>query len=188
MRPQLHREFSHLMAQMRRLGMTAVNQRLALVGTSLYEYKVLMLLVNEAEVTQHEIVFDCAMDKAAVSRLIRTFTEQGLVTVRVHPDDKRQRLLKITAKGRAKEAMLAPIVDDALAPFMAGLTDDESEEFLRLMRKAYNGCLEASREQAVLEGRGAGTSTYPRSLPPRADEQTANDGEQSKKNKFAKRR
>jgi DNA-binding MarR family transcriptional regulator len=187
MRPQLHREFSHLMAQMRRLGTTAVNQRLALVGTSLYEYKVLMLLVNEPEVTQHEVVFDCAMDKAAVSRLIRTFTEQGLVTVRVHPDDKRQRLLKITPKGRAKEAMLAPIVDDALAPFMVGLSDDEGQELLRLMRKAYNGCLQASREQAVLEGRGAGTSTYPRSLAPQSEGRAAPD-DQSAAKKLAKRR
>jgi DNA-binding MarR family transcriptional regulator len=181
------------MAQMRRLGTSAVNQRLALVGTSLYEYKVLMLLVNEPEVAQHDVVFDCGMDKAAVSRLIRTFTEQGLVTVRVDPADKRQRLLKITAKGRVKEAMLAPIVDEALAPFMAGLSDQEGEEFLRLMRKAYSACLEASREQALNEGRAVNTSLHPRSLPSRPERRSIAPEPVSKKapereRKAAKRR
>ncbi len=141
-----YREISLLMGRMRRLGSLAANQRLSVVGSSLYEYKVLLRLVHDTEVAQHELAFDAAMDKAAVSRLIRTLEAQGIVSVRVHPSDRRQRLVKLTKKGRAKEAMLAPILDEALAPFMGGLTEREEAEFLRLLRKACDACTRAASE------------------------------------------
>ena len=54
------------------------------------------------------------------------------------PKDKRQRFLNITPKGRTLMRTLVPIVDSTLAPYMSGLTAEEEQEFLRLLRKAHD--------------------------------------------------
>src|SRR3954465_2330219 len=99
MRSQVHREITLLMTRMRRLCSMAVNKRLALVGSSMHIYMVLFRLVHEEEVPQHELAFDAAIDRAAASRLVRDMSTDGLVTMRVDPTDKRQKFVKMTAKG-----------------------------------------------------------------------------------------
>jgi DNA-binding MarR family transcriptional regulator len=146
MRTEVHREISLLMTRMRRLCTMAVNKRLALVGSSMQLYMVLFRLVHDEEVPQHELAFDAAIDPAAVSRLIREMTAEGLVTTRVDPTDKRQRFVKLSAKGRTLERTLRQIVDDALEPFMAGLTAQEEQDFLRLLRKAHAAVVEVTAE------------------------------------------
>lgn len=140
MRSDVHREIARLLAQMRRLCSTAANKQLAVVNSSLNEYMVLMRLANEQseEAPQFELAYDAAIDPAAVSRLVRDMTQAGLVTTRVDQTDKRQRFVRLTAKGRTLMRTLSPIVDSALDPYMSGLSEDEELEFLRLLRKAHD--------------------------------------------------
>jgi DNA-binding MarR family transcriptional regulator len=146
MRTQFHREIARLMTQMRRLCSLSINQRLQVVGCSLHEYAVLFRLVVDAEVPQHELAYDAAIDPAAVSRLVRDMTRSGLVTTGIDPTDKRQRFVKLTSKGRALERTLSPVVDAALQPLMGGLSAAEEESFLRLLRKAYEHAVAANEE------------------------------------------
>lgn len=152
MKPELHREVARLMAQMRRHCSVAVNKQLAVVGASLNEFAVLVRVSEETDVPQSELAYDAAIDPAAVSRLIRDMTRAGTVTTRVDPSDKRQRFVNITPKGRTLVRTLAPIVDSTLAPFMAGLSAEEEEQFVLLLRKAYAAVL------AVVESEGKGES------------------------------
>lgn len=154
---QVHREITRLVTQMRRLCSLTVNKRLSVVGCNLQEYVVLFRLVNEAEVAQSELAFDAALDPAAVSRLVRDMTEAGLVTTRVSPQDKRQRYVKLTSKGRALERTLSPVVDDALEPLLSGLSLAETRQFLDLLRRAHDHAaatlLEARAQEAGAEPR-----------------------------------
>ena len=148
MRQAVHREIARLLAQFRRLCSVAINKRLAVVGSSMTEFVVLMRLSEEEEVQQAELSYDAAIDPAAVSRLIRDMTKAGLVSTRVDPTDKRQRFVKVSAKGRTLVRTLSPIVDSALAPYMAGLNVEEEQEFLRLLRKAYETVVQVAESEA----------------------------------------
>ena len=154
MRNQVHREIARLMTQMRRLCSLTINKRLAPVGSSLHEYAVLFRLVEDSEVPQHELAYDAAIDPAAVSRLVRDMTRTGLVTTRVDPTDKRQRFVKLTPRGRALERTLTPIVDAALQPLMVGLSPAEEQQFLGLLRRAYEAALDASLQLDADEAKG----------------------------------
>ena len=156
------------MTQMRRLCSLSINQRLQVVGCSLHEYAVLFRLAIDAEVPQHELAYDAAIDPAAVSRLVRDMTSSGLVTADVDPTDKRQRFVKLTPKGRALERTLSPVVDAALQPLMGGLSAAEEESFLRLLRKAYEHAVEAHAE---IEARDHRPSMRPKA--PEAQEPAA---------------
>jgi DNA-binding MarR family transcriptional regulator len=141
---QVHREITRLMTQMRRLCSLTVNKRLSVVGCSLHEYAVLFRLVHDTEVPQHELAYDAALDPAAVSRLVREMADNGLVTTRVHPEDKRQRYVKLTSKGRALERTLSPVVDDSLKPLLSGLSASEERQFLELLRRTHEHALHVS--------------------------------------------
>jgi DNA-binding MarR family transcriptional regulator len=158
MRNQIHRDIARLMTQMRRLCSLTINKRLAVVGCSLHEYAVLLRLVHDAEVPQHELAFDAAIDPAAASRLVRDMTRSGLVTTQVDPTDKRQRFVKATSKGRALERTLSPVVDSALQPLMTGLSVAEEEQFLRLLRKAYEHAVAADAAMQASESRALARS------------------------------
>jgi DNA-binding MarR family transcriptional regulator len=155
MRQAVHREIARLLAQLRRLCSVAVNKRLAVVGSSMTEFVVLMRLSEEEEVQQAELSYDAAIDPAAVSRLIRDMTKAGLVSARVDPTDKRQRFVKISARGRALVRTLSPIVDSTLAPYMAGLNAEEEQEFLRLLRKAYETVVHVAETEARSKAQSA---------------------------------
>ncbi len=135
---------------MRRLCSLTVNKRLAVVGCSLHEYAVLFRLVHEAEVPQHELAYDAAIDPAAVSRLVHAMARSGFVTTRVDPTDKRQRFVKLTPKGRTLERTLSPVVDAALRPLLSGLTPAEEQQFVGLLRKSYR---HAATTSAALDAR-----------------------------------
>ncbi len=150
---QVQREISRLMTQMRRLCSLTVNKRLAVVGRSLHEYAVLFRLVHDLEVPQHELAYDAAIDPAAASRLVRGLARAGFVTTRVDPSDKRQRFVKLTAKGRSLERTLSPVVDAALQPLLSGLTSGEEQQFLALLRKAYGHAARAHGVEARACGR-----------------------------------
>jgi DNA-binding MarR family transcriptional regulator len=159
MRPDVHREIARLMAQLRRLVSIAVNKQLAVVGSSLHEYVVLMRLFEEQgeEAPQSELAYDAAIDPAAVSRLVRDMAQAGLVTTRQDEHDKRQRFVRLTAKGRTLVRTLSPIVDTTIEPYMAGLSDDEEQEFLRLLRKAH-----ATVSKLAIDGEKQGSTEPPR--------------------------
>jgi DNA-binding MarR family transcriptional regulator len=164
MRAEIHRETARLLTQLRRHCTVAVNKQLAVVGSSMHEFVVLLRVSEEDDVPQSDLAYDAAIDPAAVSRLIRDMTRAGTVTTRVDPTDKRQRFVKATAKGRTLARTLAPIVDSTLAPYMGGLTADEGEEFLRLLRKAYATVVavaesDSKSEQASLRLASAKPST-----------------------------
>jgi MarR family transcriptional regulator, organic hydroperoxide resistance regulator len=147
MKSPVHREMTLLMTKIRRLASTAVNKRLSLVGSSMHEYRVLFRLAHDERVPQHELAFDAAMDRAAASRLLRQMTQVGLVTAEVDSADKRQRMVRLTHKGRTLERTLSPIVDQALLPYMGGLTAAEDRQFLSLLRKACAACVTAARAE-----------------------------------------
>jgi len=149
MRSDVHREIARLIAQMRRHCSTAANKQLAVVGSSLNEYTVLMRLAGEKseEAPQSELAYDAAIDPAAVSRLVRDMMQTGLVTTRVDETDKRQRFVRLTPKGRTLMRTLSPVVDNALEPYMSGLSEGEELEFLRLLRKAHDMVLAVASDR-----------------------------------------
>jgi DNA-binding MarR family transcriptional regulator len=151
MRQAVHREVARLLAQFRRLCSVAVNKRLSAVGSSMHEFVVLLRLSEEDEVPQSELPYDAAIDPAAVSRLVRDMTRAGLVSARVDPTDKRQRFVKISAKGRTLVKTLSPIVDGTLAPYMAGLDAEEELQFLHLLRKAYQNVAQVAEREGKEE-------------------------------------
>lgn len=68
-------------------------------------------------------------------RILRKFMAAGLTELRADPDDRRRRILSLTARGHAALATLQAAADRDLACLTAGLADDEAAELSDALKR-----------------------------------------------------
>ena len=87
-------------------------------GFSLAEARVLYELANRAPTTASVLAADLNLDAGYLSRILRRFGESGLLSKKPTPNDARQSLISITAKGRKAFAPLNKSSHDQVAAML----------------------------------------------------------------------
>lgn len=100
---------------------------------SLAETRVLYELAHRERVTASDLVREFGIDAGYLSRMLRGFEKQGLVTRKASKDDARQSLLTITAAGRRAFAPQEEVSRRVLRPLIERLTPDERAELVGAM-------------------------------------------------------
>ena len=88
----------------RKLGV--LDQQLLKSPFSLSEARVLYELAHREELAAKEIGIELGLDPGYLSRIVQKFDEDGLITRKPLPSDRRQYRLGLTAKGRQAFAKL----------------------------------------------------------------------------------
>jgi DNA-binding MarR family transcriptional regulator len=120
---------------LRRVTVGELNRCLAPLGASVPQYQVLIRLAMEGAVSQQELTLDAGLDAAGVSRLVARMAEEKLVSIKVDARDRRRRLVRLTAKGKAMAEALAPVVDSMARNVFQGLTEADEQRLLALLDK-----------------------------------------------------
>ena len=109
--------------------------RESLVDTrfSLTESRVLYELAHRDQITASELAADLDLDHGYLSRILRRFGEDGLIKKVRAPDDGRQSLITITAKGRKAFAPLNKGSHDQVAALLGRLKPAEQERVVGAM-------------------------------------------------------
>ena len=109
--------------------------RESLVATrfSLTEARVLYELAHREQVTASALAAELDLDHGYLSRILRGFGEKGLLKKVRAPDDRRQSLLTITAKGRKAFAPLNQGSRDQVAELLGSLSDAEQARVVGAM-------------------------------------------------------
>ena len=76
-------------------------------GLSIPEWRTIAVTAESEGLTQQQVATRTCMDKVTVSRAAIALTRRGLIA-RAHGDDKRARVLKLTATGAQLYAQVAP--------------------------------------------------------------------------------
>ena len=105
---------------------------------SLTEGRVLYELAHRDAVTATALAADLNLDHGYLSRILRGFGEAGLVAKKRAPDDARQSLITITAKGRKAFAPLNKASRDQVAALLARLSSADQERVVGAMRQVEN--------------------------------------------------
>jgi DNA-binding MarR family transcriptional regulator/GNAT superfamily N-acetyltransferase len=103
----------------RKLGV--LDQQLLKSPFSLSEARVLYELAHQDHLAAKEIGIELGLDPGYLSRIIQNFDENGLITRRPLPSDRRQYRLSLTAKGRQAFAKLNRSSHDDVAAMLAAL-------------------------------------------------------------------
>jgi DNA-binding MarR family transcriptional regulator/N-acetylglutamate synthase-like GNAT family acetyltransferase len=115
----------------RRIGLLRDN--VLLNPYSLTQARVLYELAQRDKPTASELVAELGLDHGYLSRILRDFGERGLVTKAASPNDRRQSLLALTARGWAAYARLDRRSQDGIAAMMGALSVPEQERAVAAM-------------------------------------------------------
>jgi DNA-binding MarR family transcriptional regulator/GNAT superfamily N-acetyltransferase len=102
-------------------------------GFSLAEARVLYELAHRTPMTATALAAALNLDAGYLSRILRRFAEIGLVSKKRIPNDGRQSLISITAKGRKAFAPLNKSSHDQVAAMLARLSEGEQGRLLGAM-------------------------------------------------------
>jgi DNA-binding MarR family transcriptional regulator len=80
----------------------------ALFGINIPEWRVIAWVAEAGSITQQDICDRTRMDKTSVSRAAIALTHRGLLERRANAQDRRSRLLVLTAAGEELYAAIAP--------------------------------------------------------------------------------
>jgi len=115
----------------RKLGV--LDQQLLKSPFSLSEARVLYELANREDPAAKEIGVELGLDPGYLSRIIQKFGEDGLITRKPLPSDRRQHRLNLTAKGRQAFARLDRNSHDDVAAMLAALSPAGGERLIAAM-------------------------------------------------------
>src|SRR5262249_16884668 len=100
---------------------------------SLAEARVLYELAQRNKATTTEIAQALGLDHGYLSRILRGFSERGLISKAASPTDRRQSLISLTAKGRLAFAPLDQRSQDDIAAMIGKLTPADQERMVDAM-------------------------------------------------------
>lgn len=133
-----------------RLFAQALYRRIGPHGVTTGQFPVLLALWEREGVTQSQLAQDLAVEQPTMANTLKRMERDGLIERVPDPDDRRQARVHLTARGQALREVLTASARETNAAALAGLSPDETRQFLALANKIV-----ASLEQ------DAGTGTQP---------------------------
>jgi MarR family transcriptional regulator, lower aerobic nicotinate degradation pathway regulator len=136
--PLLRNLASRLLNQTAILVGRVVSEALAAEETHRYQFVALTTLDAFGAASQAELCRRTNIDRSDMTAVINALEAEGSITRVSDPSDRRQNIVELTKKGRARfervKAGVANAQDSALAP----LTTTERQELLRLLRVLHD--------------------------------------------------
>jgi DNA-binding MarR family transcriptional regulator/GNAT superfamily N-acetyltransferase len=136
----------------RKLGV--LDQQLLKSLYSLSEARVLYELAHREDLSAKEIGSELGLDAGYLSRIVQNFDENGLITRKPLPADRRQYRLSLTAKGRQAFARLERSSQEDVGLMLAALPPDGSQKLIGAMAliERLLGAPHATPPAAILRG------------------------------------
>jgi DNA-binding MarR family transcriptional regulator/GNAT superfamily N-acetyltransferase len=140
----------------RKLGV--LDQQLLKSPFSLSEARVLYELSHREEPAAKEIGIELGLDPGYLSRIVQKFDEDGLITRKPLPADRRQYRLALTAKGRQTFAKLERSMQDDVGAMLAALRNGGSQRLIEAMATIERllGAADTSPPRAILRNHRPG--------------------------------
>ena len=115
----------------RKLGF--LDQHLLKSPFSLSEARVLYELATRENLLAKEIGIELGLDPGYLSRIVQNFDDNGLITRKPAPSDRRQYQLSLTSKGRQAFAKINRSSHDEIANMLAALAPGDSRRLVEAM-------------------------------------------------------
>lgn len=111
------------------------------------EWRVIAALQERGEMRTTEVIAHTTLDKMQVSRAVARLEKDGLIQRVEASDDRRNRVLSLTAAGRALVKKIVPLVLAREEFLLASLSEEERAALDGAMRK-----LQAAAEMLIRQG------------------------------------
>ncbi|KGE13601.1 MarR family winged helix-turn-helix transcriptional regulator [Sphingobacterium deserti] len=102
------------------------------------QWSILKILYEEDAMTQKEIAEKSGKDQPTLTRIVDILIKKRLAQRVEHPEDRRCLHLKLTKEGKAKVEELSPAVKEIRMKAWENLSEDDFENFTRILNTIYN--------------------------------------------------
>lgn len=130
--------FGNVVRHVNRRIQRDLGDRIASLGLTLGQWYALRTLWVADGITQIEVAQRSGIAGPAMVNAIRSLVAMGLVSRKVHPEDRRKYIVSLTDKGKALEEPALNAAIEANLAAMNGISDTERDVCLRVLRRAYN--------------------------------------------------
>lgn len=104
-------------------------------GVTTTQYGVLVILRAFEGLDQIGLSKKVGLDRSTTGLVIKKLEQDGLVVRIEDPEDRRRKIIVLTAKGERKLESLRPAAAKAQELALSAFTEDEAEQFLNLLDK-----------------------------------------------------
>lgn len=141
----------HLARRFHQIAVAIFHAEVEAVGSDLtpVQYAALAKIRTEPGLDQATLAGLVAQDRATICGVVDRLVEKGLVARTVNKEDRRARVLHVTAAGRRILAHIEPAVEATQSRLLSGLTEKEARELTRLLSKAIASVNELSRAPLI---------------------------------------
>ncbi|MDP9387893.1 MAG: MarR family winged helix-turn-helix transcriptional regulator [Actinomycetota bacterium] len=132
---------AYLLARLGSISTAAFREALEPMALGPRHYAVLTTLVDQGELaTQHAVGGCLAIDPSTMVAVVDELEDQGLLTRRRDPADRRRYLLSLTTKGRRVHSACRSAADRCEAELLSALDDDQRATLRHLLQRALAAC------------------------------------------------
>jgi len=130
-------DLGFLVAQTHRTMRRWITARLAPLGITYEQFRVLNSLCEKEMVTQTEMASRVQMDKTSLARMLSRMEAADLIDRRRDPQDSRLKRIYLTAKGRRLQGQVTPYRELGLRTAAQGMSEKEVQELKRLLGMVF---------------------------------------------------
>ncbi len=102
------------------------------------QWSVIKTLYEHQDLTHKDLSEKCGKDQPTMTRIVDLLLRKGYVQRIVHPNDRRSLHIQLTEAGQKQAKSLAPLVKDFRMKAWENLTEEDFENFTRILNTIYN--------------------------------------------------
>jgi len=137
----------HLARRFQQIAVAIFHAEIEAAGHDLtpVQYAALSTIKTRPGIDQVTLAGLIAYDRTTITGVVDRLVQKGLLVRQANSRDRRARVLQITDQGQRTLDGIEPAVEAAQRIMLRGLTTDEAEQFMRLLRKAIDAGNDLSR-------------------------------------------
>lgn len=137
----------HLARRFQQIAVAVFHAEVGAEGSDMtpVQYAALAKIALSPGLDQATLAGLIAYDRTTIGGVVDRLVEKGFVTRAVNPQDRRARVLTITADGLAMLERIEPAVQAAQRAMLNGLSESEARDLVRLLKKAIDAGNDLSR-------------------------------------------
>lgn len=134
---EIHSMPGHLIRRLNQISVSVFSERVGEAGHDVTPVQFAALNAIEADpgLDQARLAGLIAYDRVTIGGVVDRLVQKGYVKRTVSRRDRRARELELTPAGKETLAMLRPVVRRIQNEIIGGLTDEEKQTFLALLKK-----------------------------------------------------
>ncbi|WP_059413179.1 MarR family winged helix-turn-helix transcriptional regulator [Cupriavidus basilensis] len=132
---QLYSRPGFLLRRAHQISVAIFEDSFAALELTPSQYAVLIALHNIERASQNDVARALGVNKVSVSQVAQSLEERGWVTRETSADDRRQRQLALSAKGRKALSRSMEMADAAYDALMAPFDAAERRQFIALLQR-----------------------------------------------------